>query len=290
MTIKAKSTTVTISRQMYERAWDWAQSRRLDVAQVIEEAIEEAVPRIAVPETNGGAYHRPISAEEIQDMPERRPMSYEEYLKFAPDWQKVEWVNGEAIIYMPASDKHQDLLGFLYSLVRAFTTIFKLGLARQSPFEVKLWPDGPSREPDLLFLATGNPAKQETNRIVGAPDLAVEIISPGSTRIDRVDKHREYEQAKVKEYWLIDPRPRQKRAIFYVLDEEGFYLPLLPDAQGIYHSTVIPHFWLKADWLWQNPLPSQEMALAEIMVTVPGLDDELKEIYQSLYQALKKRQ
>lgn len=283
MTIKTKQTTVTISRQMYERAWDWAQSRRLDVTQVIEEAIEEAVPVIDLPQTNGGTNQRPISAEEAQDTPERRAMSYEEYLAFAPDWQKVEWVNGEAIIYMPASDKHQDLLIFLTAILNAFTQILKLGLVRAAPFEVKLWPDGPSREPDLFFLAKGNQAKQETNRIVGAPDLAVEIVSPGSTRIDRVDKYREYEQAKVKEYWLIDPRPRQKRAIFYVLDEDGYYLPVPPDEKGIFHSTVIPHFWLKAEWFWQRPLLNQELALAEILLTVPDLDPQLKMAYQIIF-------
>jgi Uma2 family endonuclease len=281
MTVASELTTIKISHQMYERARQWARKRRLDVAQVIEEALEDVVPRLDAPLTNGG--------DAVEDTPQRQTMSYEEYLAFAPDNQKVEWVNGEAIIYMPASDLHQDLMIFLSALLQAFCQTFKLGLLRQAPFEVKLWPDGPSREPDIFFLAHGNSAQQETNRILGAPDLAVEIVSPGSTRIDRVDKYREYEKAGVKEYWLLYPRPRHKRAIFYVLDDEGFYLPVSPDENGIYHSTVLPHFWLNVDWLWQHPLPNQEAALAEIMMSVPDGDDELREIYRQLYHVLQKR-
>lgn len=289
MTLLTPKSTVTISRRVYERARDWAQSRQLDVAQVIEEAIEEIVPQITVPQTNGEPHLRSIPPEEAEDLPERRPMSYEEYLAFAQDWQKVEWVNGEAIIYMPASARHQDLLIFLAAILNAFVQIMNLGLVRASPFEVKLWPDGPSREPDIFFLAQGNAAAQETNRLVGAPDLAVEIISPGSTRIDRVDKYREYEQARVREYWLLDPRPRQKRAIFYQLDEEGFYLPALPDEHGIYRSTVLPHFWLKTDWLWERLLPNPELALAEILLTVPELDPQLKTAYQIIFDTFNRK-
>lgn len=45
MTISRQQKTVTISRQVYERAQEWAQSRQLEVAQVIEEALEEVMPR-----------------------------------------------------------------------------------------------------------------------------------------------------------------------------------------------------------------------------------------------------
>lgn len=289
MTIVSEPTTIKLSHQMYERARQWARKRRLDVTQVIEEALEEVVPRLDAPRFDGESQQLPLSDKETVDTPQRQAMSYEQYLTFARDEQKVEWVNGEAIIYMPASDIHQDLLGFLYNLISTFSRLLKLGITRQSPFEVKLWSDGPSREPDIFFLAKDSPAQQETNRILGAPDLAVEIVSPGSTRIDRVDKYREYEKAGVKEYWLLDPRPRHKRAIFYVLDDEGFYLPVSPDENGIYHSTVLPHFWLKVDWLWQHPLPNQEAALAEIMMSVPDVDDELREIYRQLYRVLQKR-
>ena len=68
-----------------------------------------------------------------------------------------------------------------------------------------------------------------------------------------------------------------------MLDEDGYYLPVLPDEKGMFHSTVIPHFWLKAEWFWQRPLPNQELALAEILLTVPDLDPQLKIAYQIIF-------
>ena len=155
-------------------------------------------------------------------------------------------------------------------------------MVRQAPFEVKLWsPDGPSREPDIFFLATANPALVKPTVITGAPDVIIELISRGSVTIDRVDKFREYERAGVKEYWLIDTRPRQHNAEFYVLDEEGAYVPVEPD-ENIYRSTALPHFWLKTDWLWQQPFT--ELALAEIMLTIEALPPGDKTFYQNAYQ------
>ena len=50
----------------------------------------------------------------------------------------------------------------------------------------------------------------------GGPSLVVEIVSPGSATIDRVDKFREYERAGVGEYWIIDPRHQKQQADFNV--------------------------------------------------------------------------
>ena len=224
----------------------------------------------------------PLPVLEKQYQPQRLAMGYEEYRDFASESQKMEWVNGEVVIYMPASDRHQDMIGFLYSLLRSFIELFGLGLVRQAPFEVKLWPDGPSREPDLFFISQDNPAGITPTLITGAPDLVIELISKGSVTIDRVDKFREYEQAGVKEYWLIEARPRRHNAEVVVLDPEAGYIPVEPDENNLYRSTVLPHFWLNTDWLQQQPFV--ELALAEIMLTIDDLPPADKAFYQNAYQ------
>lgn len=211
----------------------------------------------------------PLPTEQKAYLPQRLKMSYEEYLNLPSDAQKIEWSNGEAIVYIPASDRHQDMIGFLYALLRTFVELFGLGFVRQAPFEVKLWENGPSREPDLFFLSHTNPATITSTLITGAPDLVIELISRGSVTIDRVDKFREYEQAGVKEYWLIDARPRRHHVEFFVQDSEIGYIPVEPDENNIYRSTILPHFWLNADWLLQQPFI--ELALAEIMLTIDSL-------------------
>jgi Uma2 family endonuclease len=216
----------------------------------------------------------------------RRKMSYDEYLEFAGDAQIIEWTNGEAIIYMPPTDKHQDISRFLSTLIDMFVQIFNLGMLRYAPFEVKLWPDGPSREPDLIFVRRENLIKLTPERFEGGPDLVIEIISPGSVSEDRVRKFAQYEQAAVQEYWIIDPRPHQQQADFYVLGEDDLFHAAPLAGAGRYRSTVIPDFWFSIDWLWREPLPNPQLALAEIMISIEDLPADVKSAYQALYEAL----
>lgn len=57
--------------------------------------------------------------------------------------------------------------------------------------------------PDLLVVCEKN--KIGKSKIVGAPDLIIEIISPSTAKIDRLDKRLAYQRAGVKEYWIVDP-------------------------------------------------------------------------------------
>jgi Uma2 family endonuclease len=69
-----------------------------------------------------------------------------------------------------------------------------------------------------------------------------------------VTKFDEYEAAGVSEYWVLDNRPKRARAWFYQLDASGRYVSVLPDADGVYHSAVLPGLELRVDWLWQEEL------------------------------------
>jgi Uma2 family endonuclease len=218
--------------------------------------------------------------------PDRLKMSYEEYLHLAGESTIAEWVNGEVIRYVPPSDKHQDVSRFLSVLLDLFIRYFDLGILRYAPLEVKLWPDGPSREPDIFFVSKANLSNLSTRRYSGGPDLVIEIISRASVTEDRVRKFTEYEQAGVREYWLVDPRPRQQQCDFYVLDPDQIYQPAAIDENGIYRSTVLPGFWLAIDWLWKATMPNPQLALAEIMVSIEELPAEARATFQALYNLL----
>ena len=58
-------------------------------------------------------------------------------------------------------------------------------------------------QPDLIFVSTDHLAILR-DRVWGAPDLVIEVLSPGSVRRDRVEKLRWYRQYGVREYWLVD--------------------------------------------------------------------------------------
>jgi Uma2 family endonuclease len=191
-------------------------------------------------------------------------MSYEEFLTSMDEDIHAEWVDGEAIIFMPPKTIHQLIAGFLYQLLAAYADMFGLGTVITAPFEMRILPGHSSREPDILFIARDNLGRLMPERLEGPADLVIELISDSSVARDRDEKFYEYQQGGVGEYWIIDPRPGKQRVDCYRLTPQGKYQAVLPDDGGRYHSAALPGFWLHPDWLWQEPLPAPLRALAAI--------------------------
>ena len=189
-------------------------------------------------------------------------MSYEEFLDWADEDTLAEWVEGEVIVTSPASEPHQNLVGFLSSVLRTFVEQHELGQLLVAPFQMKLETSG--REPDLLFIGSDRLDRVHRTYLDGPADLAIEIVSPESAGRDRGEKYYEYEAAGIPEYWLLDPQTA--RAEFYQLGPEGQYRLVAPDTEGLYRSAVLPGFWLRVDWLWQQPLPRVLDVLRELNV------------------------
>ena len=220
---------------------------------------------------------------------EKQPyITYEEYLSLSGEPQITEWVDGEVISYMPPFQRHQVIVSFLNRILGEFISILQLGDMIVAPFEVKLWPDGPSREPDLLFISEASLVNLTEKRFVGGPDLVVEVVSGDSVRRDRVDKFQEYEQAGVREYWIIDPRPNRQQADFYERDDDGLFVPAELDENGVFRSAVLPGFWLDVNWFWEEPLPNPQFLLAQVLMGVEGVSAEIRSAYRLLFEALEK--
>lgn len=212
--------------------------------------------------------------EELKDIlgepPPRKKMSYEEFLEWADEDTWAEWVDGEIVMNSPVGKTHQEIAIFLVRVVGFFVEFKQLGKIMIPPFQMKLPKSG--REPDLLFIANRNLRRLKENYLNGPADLVVEIVSPESAGRDRGEKFYEYEQAGIAEYWIIDPQ--KKRVEFYLLDEEGNYQPALSGKKGIFHSRMLPGFWLNVEWLWSDPLPDSLRTLAEID---PALAEKLRQ-------------
>ncbi len=180
---------------------------------------------------------------------ESTKISFEEFLDWADEDTHAEWVRGEVIITSPASRRHQEISGFLISIMQVFVEAHNSGWLCSAPFLMRL--EDSAREPDLLFLAAQHQERLCETYLDGPADLAVEIISPESFGRDRGDKFYEYEAAGIPEYWLIDPL--RERAEFYQLDEQGRYQLVVPDEDGVYHAAQLPGFAFPVDWLWEHP-------------------------------------
>jgi Uma2 family endonuclease len=73
-----------------------------------------------------------------------------------------------------------------------------------APVDVELAP-GTVVQPDVVVVLSANAGIITPSRIVGAPDLVVEVASPGTAGYDRREKQDAYARAGVREYWIADP-------------------------------------------------------------------------------------
>ncbi len=192
------------------------------------------------------------------------PASFEAFLAWDHEGGLVEWVGGEVVFHDMPNHEHQNVVEFLLTLLRLFVNLSQAGKVRVAPYPMRMQPGGNAREPDLLFLSQEHLHRLKRDELDGPADLVVEVVSNESATRDRREKFLEYQEGGVREYWIIDPRPGREQAHFSVRDEHGTYQPVVPDADGRYHSVVVPGFWLKVAWLWEEPQPDPLMVLAAI--------------------------
>lgn len=202
----------------------------------------------------------------VQDQASDRPkkMTYEEFLDWCDEDTLAEWVAGEVVMYSPASMRHQVVVDFLITVLTIYVEQRGWGLVLSGPFQMKTGPDLPGREPDVLFIVREHLEKLGHAYLDGPGDLVVEVVSRESRLRDRGEKLAEYEMGGVREYWLLDPERQQ--ADFYVLGPDGRYERKRPDEQGIYRASVVAGFWLREEWLWQEPPPKALTVLKELGV------------------------
>ncbi|MCL4859229.1 MAG: Uma2 family endonuclease [Caldilineaceae bacterium] len=129
----------------------------------------------------------------------------EEYLALETN-RLVEYSHGKVEVLEMPTQGHQLLVVFLFELLKAHVKSAALGTVLLAPLPIQLWP-GKYREPDVFFIRREHDDRRFDRHWLGA-DLVMEVISPGDRKRDEVDKRREYAQAAIPEYWLIDPEHR----------------------------------------------------------------------------------
>jgi Uma2 family endonuclease len=176
------------------------------------------------------------------------PMSFDDFIAWDHEGGLAEWVDGEVHLYVSNSSNHQRILQFLIELLGVYTRVTHAGRLRTAPYAMRLPRRG--REPDITFVLAGNAARMGEKYLDGPADLVVEIVSEDDPVRDRVVKFQEYEAAGVGEYWIIDSRPGREQADFYVHDGTRFVAA--PNDGGVFRSAVLPEFWLRTAWLWDE--------------------------------------
>ena len=171
----------------------------------------------------------------------------------------AEWVDGKVYPTTPVTNRHHNIVDFLGTLLRELVEETDAGIIRTSQLAMRI--DHSLRVPDILFLAAEHLDRLTETYVDGPADFAVEVVSPESRARDRGEKFYLYEQAGVREFWLIDPL--RDVVELHRLGASGKYQPVLPDENGKLVSTVLPGFWLKPEWLWRDRLPKVKDVLRE---------------------------
>lgn len=150
--------------------------------------------------------------------------TYADYLKWKFE-ERLELFRGKIFKMSPApSRNHQTILSKLFL---SFANVFGKTSCNVyfAPFDVRLVKFSINDEkvltvvqPDLCVIC--NEEKLDDKGCIGAPDLIVEILSPGNSKKEMGIKFDLYQENEVKEYWIVDPT--EKTVLMYVLLENKF--------------------------------------------------------------------
>ena len=132
---------------------------------------------------------------------------------------------------------HQEVVLEIASYLRTFVRTTGLGGVFTAPIDVELSPKDVF-QPDVVVLLKESREKLRERHIVGAPDLVVEVASPGTAPYDRLTKYDAYARAGVPEYWIV--RPDAHTVEVLVLDGATYRSLGIFGEQATLPSRVVP--------------------------------------------------
>ena len=151
--------------------------------------------------------------------------TYADYLKWKFE-ERLELIKGKIYKLSAPNTKHQEVSGNLFNGIYNFLK-GKECKAFSAPFDVRL----PVRDrkkdnevktvvqPDICVIC--DESKLDEKGCCGAPDLIIEILSPGNSRKEVRLKYELYEEAGIKEYWIV--QPVEENISIFILNDDGKY-------------------------------------------------------------------
>jgi Uma2 family endonuclease len=192
-----------------------------------------------------------IMITDINSLDLNKTYSYFDYLT----WQfqdKLELLRGKVFKMSPApSTFHQRISGNLHGYLFNFFKPYSCDLFA-APFDVRLLDKKKSTDdkeihtvvqPDLCVIC--DESKIDERGAIGAPDLVIEILSPGNSNKEMKYKFDLYEEAGVLEYWIVNPADR---TIFIYVLKEGQFIGMHPlIEEDVIQSRLFPQLDFKLE-------------------------------------------
>lgn len=168
----------------------------------------------------------------------REKFSYADYREL-PDTPRVELIEGEFFVSPAPNIDHQEIsLEITYKLV-GHVKRHGLGKVLEAPTDVVLSLHNVV-QPDILFISKERYHLFTKANVRGAPDLIIEILSPGHEARDKATKKSLYEQHGIKEYWIVDPVLRKITVM--ALKEKRFEVVGVYGRGTVAKSRLLPGF------------------------------------------------
>jgi Uma2 family endonuclease len=174
-------------------------------------------------------------------------LTYDDYLLFPDDGLRHEIIEGEHYVTPSPATRHQRILLNLSHLLQTHLDSHPGGEIFFAPFDVLL-SEFNIFVPDLIFLSRERSHLLTSKNLRGAPDLAVEILSPSTRSRDMRLKRDVYARTGVLEYWVVDPDDdsvtvhRARPAPPAMFDEPARY-----DRNAVLTTPLLPGLSLRLD-------------------------------------------
>lgn len=164
-------------------------------------------------------------------------MTAEDYWAL-PDGERAELIDGELWDLAAPNRLHQEIVSAFTIRLGNFIANHRGGCkVYPAPFAVNLYADDSTFvEPDISVIC--DPEKLSDRGCEGAPDLVVEIVSPSSRGMDYKTKQNLYDDAGVREYWIVDPSMKRTMVTRFSEDPAPVFYPFTAPAP----SNVLPGF------------------------------------------------
>ncbi len=183
---------------------------------------------------------------QFADLDLNKLYTYADYYKWQFE-ERVELIKGKIFKMSPAPNSyHQILAGNIHTLMNVFLWKKKCR-AFIAPFDVRLTRKSAKDEdivtvlqPDVFVVC--DPSKIDYRGCVGAPDLVVEVLSPGNSSKELKNKYEVYEESGVREYWIVSPQ--NQTFTIYTLESGKFQFAGVKTQGDIVTTAVIPGFSL----------------------------------------------
>ena len=191
----------------------------------------------------------------FNEIDESLTYSYAHYLNWLFD-ERVELIKGKIFKMSPAPSRvHQEVFGAIFLPIGNFLKN-KSCKVYGAPFDVR-FPTKSKADKDVFTVlqpdicVVCDLSKLDDKGCIGAPDLVVEILSPGNNKKELLNKYKVYEEFGVKEYWVVSQSDQS--ILIYTLDDLGKFQPskIFTLSEQI-TSSVLPGFILNLDDVFEG--------------------------------------